>query len=821
MTPYKNRLTLLFSLLSIIHPALKASSQEESITTSTEATDQQKPVTINAIFIKGLKSLPLDTIMSSIPYVKDQIFDATLSSKLIKNIYSLGYFKQIEVKTEQVGKNRINIHVFLTEKTPLKDIVFEGNKHLSKEDIFKKTDLEKKPAIEAQELKKYAAIIQKLYAEKNYHFAKVTTSLKKENGQGIATFKVTEGPVAHVKKVRFTGNKTFTGKKLRSLLFTREEWVLGIMDKAGTYNPLAIEQDRYTLENFYQSNGYLHAKVSNATVEFDKKKRDITVTFHIEEGKLYKLKTIKAPGNDLVSEETILAHIPLRTGQIYSKELIRTSIENLKALWGKYGNIYADIEPSIQPDDENQTVDITFYTDPGDVVHLNRINIFGNEKARDKVIRRQLLLEEGDLLTTAEMEASKDRVASLGFFDMHDGVNWKINRLDSNTADLDLLVKEIKTGRFEFQASYGGSPGRMSSAGGSWGVQASMQERNIFGLGMQGKLTGRWGGDEKAILVNFVNPYFLDRPLHAGFDAFLSHASYDEFKKVSGTVGEKRVGASVNFGFVAKKLNFTSFLAELGLEKIDHRGKESPKVSVNAEAATQNEFQAILDERFKGGKFVYLQLNAGGDQRNHNVHISRGYKWNLTSRIAFPSFNDNVGFYKFQADGHWYTPLIGEYNLILHLHGHGGIVHAINNNRIPFRELYNIGGQASVRGWQFGQISPMWYVPDLIEDNGWQGDSIGGRKGLFFNAELVFPITSDQSMKGSVFYDGGSGWDTPGASAIDPTRLKNNSFDYRHSIGIGIRVLNPQPMRVDWGFKLDRRTGETLNEVHFSTYFDF
>lgn len=822
MLPRKQKYSILF-LLTLTHLIAEepVSSPSDTKINHQEETPQNHPEKIHNIIVTGLKSLPLDTIMSSIPYTEGHEYDATLTSRLIKNIYNLGYFKQVQVKLKKLAGNKVDIHVILTEKIPLKDIIFTGNKHLKQKDIFDKTNLEKKPAIEEQELKKYANIIKKLYADKNYHFAQVKTSLKKVDGKGIATFTVTEGPVAQVKRVRFTGNKTFTGKKLRSLLFTREDWILGIMDKAGTYNPLAVEQDRYTLENYYQSNGFINAKVSNATVKFDDKKREIDVVFHIDEGKPYKIKSVKAPGNNLMTEKELLGSIPVAVGQLYSKELLRVSIERLKLLWGKQGHIYADIEPSIQPNDDDQTVDIVFYADPGDTVYLNKINIFGNEKARDKIIRRQLLLEEGDLLTAPEMEASKARVASLGYFDMQEGVNWKINRIDDETADLDLIVKEIKTGRFSFQANYGGSPGSMATSGGKFGVELSMQERNMFGLGLQSKITGRASGDSNSFVLNLVDPYFGDKPVQVGCDAFISHNQYDELRKVKGTVGEKRAGASLNVGFTSKKFYHTSFLAECGFERIDHRGDQSPQASVSASNTIQNEYQTILDDRFKGGKFMFLQFNAGKDTRNHNVHITRGTKWALTSRIGIPSFGDTVGFYKVQADGHWYTPLIGENTLVLHLHGHAGVVKSIDNNRIPFRELYNIGGQASVRGWQFGQISPMWYVEDLVQDGDWQGESIGGSKGLFWNLELVFPITNDQSIKGAIFYDGGSGWDAPHADLIDTTRLKNNEFDYRHSIGIGLRVLNPQPMRVDWGFKLDKRTGESLNEVHFATYYDF
>ncbi len=808
--------------LAAIFPLQGLSTEGTKEASTKEVIKTKKPQIINRIIVTGLKSLPKDTIMSTIPYQIGHKYNPRLSRTLIKNIYKLGYFKQVKVKREDLPDNKVNIHVILTEKTRLKDVVFKGNKHLKTEAIFKKTDLENKPAADSQELIKYARAIEKLYADKNYHFAKVKAELKQEKDKAIAIFHVDEGAVARIKRVRFTGNKKFTGKKLRSILFTREDWVLGIMDGGGTYNPMAVEQDRYTLENFYQSRGYMNAKVSNGTVKFDNKKRDINISFHIQEGDRYTIHSVKAPGTDKLSEKQMLSIIPIKPGQPYSKEAIRYSIEQLKLLWGKQGYIYANIEPSIQPDDENKTVDLIFYSDPGDVVHLNKINIFGNEKARDKVIRRQFLLEEGDLLTTAEMEASKARVGSLGYFDMKEGVNWRIDRIDNNTANLDLIVKEIKTGRFEFQANYGGAPGQMTVAGAGWGLQASLIERNMFGLGIQNSLIGRWGSDQQSFTVKFLDPYFMDKPIQVGCNAYLNHSEYDEFKQVRGSgVKQKSLGGAFNVGFLAKQLGFTYLFSEIGFEKIDNRGDSLPMASVNADdPAAQPEYQAIINERFKKGKFIYLQWHATKDIRNHTMHVSDGYTFKIMSRVGIPSFGDNIGFFKLQADGHWFTPLIGERTLVLHVHGFAGYIHPLGDNRIPFKELYNIGGQASVRGWNFGQVGPIWTTPELVGKN-WLGDAIGGKKAFYLNTELIFPLVKDQSMKGVVFYDGGSGWDTPNANFIAPSRLKNNNFDYRHSIGIGLRVLNPQPINVYWGFKLDKRKGESLNEVHFSSAVDF
>jgi outer membrane protein insertion porin family len=223
-------------------------------------------------------------------------------------------------------------------------------------------------------------------------------------------------------------------------------------------------------------------------------------------------------------------------------------------------------------------------------------------------------------------------------------------------------------------------------------------------------------------------------------------------------------------------------------------------------------YQIILDKEFKEGEYFWLAQHVEQDTRNHPVHTSRGHSWKLTSKLGIPTFNSNIGYYKVSLDTHWFTPLINEYSLVFHIHSYFGIAAPLGSKRaIPFDELYHIGGPRSVRGFLFGQIGPTY-----------ADDSIGATKAFFWNAELIFPVTPDMSIKGVVFYDGGGSFDAPYLKLINTAAVRKNNFDYRHAVGFGIRLLNPMPISIDWGFKIDPRKdrrdpsrNETSNEVHF------
>lgn len=785
---------------------------------------------IKKIVVLGCDHYPIDTLINKIPYTKGSLFDPLLSTVAIKNLYTLGYFNNIELSTCQEDDGII-LQIKVTEKPRIASITCEGNKNLKIKDIQKKISTDIIPAADDKELNKYCRIIQNMYREKGYNFAHVTAHTVVNNGSLDVTFIIEEGPKTSIKRVFFKGNKHISAKKLRSLLFTKEDWLFGMFERAGMYHPTAIEQDKLTIENFYQSNGFMKATVNDADVVFSDDKKHATVTFHINEGDFYTIDSVSVPGNNLYSEDELKNYIMLRQGQPYSRELIRLTIEHIKRMWGDKGFINADVEPIIQPNTETKKVAVTFQSDLGKKVRLERINIKGNKKSRMHVLLQNLSIYEGEELTTTKLELTKERIKGLGFFDPKEGVNWRLQRIDDESANLEILLKEVKTGRLEYKMNYGGSPGQLSDSNHSITMGVSFMDRNTMGHGILSHLnlqTAIFGDTQRSVTCGFAYPWLFDKPIRVGFDGYYNHNEYDEVRKVKHAIQEHKAGAVFNIGYVLPYGFNWSIINQFGFDsfKLYSHGNNDDHVKPEASIGNNNptllaEYQSILDKRMKSGKLAYWQTDVGQDTRNHPVHPSRGHRWLATSKIGFPTGNDTFGFYKLEMDYHWYTPLINETDLVLHLRGHLGYVNSYKKYSIPFKELYNIGGPGSVRGWLFGGISPLWAPPSLVQEEEWQGDPIGGRKGLIISAELIFPIVKDMSIKGAFFYDGGAGWDTPHKELIAPENLKNNSFDYRHAIGFGIRMTSPQPIKVDWAFKLDKRPGEKSTEVSFSSYYDF
>jgi len=767
------------------------------------------PKRIKSIIITGNHLVPTDAVEARIPYHVGDVFKATKSAQLIKTLYGLGYFRNITLNGEDVEPGFINLHIILEEKKKIEAITFEGNKHLPQDQIEKKLKLSEIPTLDAEEFERLIQQIKKLYIEKNYHDTIITGSLiPVDEHKARVHFIVEEGTTTLIKRIFIKGNHHIPGRKLRDLLYSREDWILGFMNKSGSYHPEALEYDKHLIENYYQSNGFLAGHVVDIEKEYDSN-RNLTLTFIIDEGDIYTIDSVSAPGNEIMTEEQILSILQLRPGMLYSKEYIRQAMERLRLMWGEYGYIYADVMPSIQPDQKNKTVSVKFITDLGNKITVNRINIMGNQKTRDKVIRRSITFSEGSIAKTKAMDDSKNRVQGLGYFDQRNGVNWRITRLDDERADLDLMLNEVKTGRASAQIGFGGSPTDIKSPNESFSISANATDINFLGTGISYNLSGMYSKQDRNIMFSVSNPWAFDRPLFLGGDFYHRRSTYDEFTKVQSPPVEFVNGGRVNLGFKAPRLYYTQFIFDSGYDAIRY----PTPVRANLENPFFNsQLQIMCDKLFRTGSIFWLNANISQDYRNHPRFPSSGYLWSINAKVAFPTGINNYSFFRLVADVNWFTPLINEYDLILHLRGFLGYVTPILSRSVPYREFFHIGGPATVRGFLFGQIGPQLF-----------GDSIGAQKAFCLSAELIFPIMADGSMRGILFYDGGAGWDAPYRTLLNDDLIRNNHFHYRHAVGIGVRLTVPTPVRIDVGFKLDRnrRAKEPISQIHFGTSIDF
>jgi outer membrane protein insertion porin family len=793
---------------------------------------------IQNMHIRGNKIISSASIFNRLPFKIGDEFNVNLTATLIKNLYKLGYFHQVKVYAEPVDPDMIDLYIVVQEKPKIKDFIFVGNKAISEKDLKEELKVESIPTLVTEELKAIITKIKKYYRKKNYHQAQITAKLiDTDDGRVSAEFTINEGKKSYLNRISFKGNINYPSKRLKRALISKEDWILGMIDHSGVYNPDMIEGDKYMIEEAYKNNGFVNAKVTNVETEKDPKSETYHIIFTIYEGDRYRIKEVNVTGNDVVSTERLRSIIPLYEGQIYSVDNLRSAIENMRILWGEHGYIFADIDPHLEMHEEDKTVSLNFDSDLKDQVYLNRLTIRGNKKSRDKVIRRQLLLDEGELITNQKMEISKSCVGLLGYFDPRTGVNWKTTRIDDTHADLDLLLQEVKTGNFSANLSFGGSPTNRQTPQTGLNFNTSFGDKNFLGSGIA--LAGSIDISKKyrAGVASISNPWLFDRPIRGMLNAFIKSSEYeDQISIAEEAPNEKSVGGVAGLGYVAKLLGGIIIDSKLSLEHITYEEKIKARKALGKKDMTIA--QLLLDKYFQAGNQVSLITTFGQDRRNGLMFPTHGYQWNLLAQLTVPGWcwspdvsackpatqhvSHKFNYIKTELDISWYTPLINEHDLVLGVHGNAGLVHVFEGKDVPWKNLYHVGGPTTIRGYTYGQVGPTW-----------KDDSLGATKAFFLNVEFIVPLSSNLSTRGVIFYDGGAGWDTPyknqfsdaarAAGLSFETDFVNNNFFYRHSVGIGVRIKSPTPLQIDFGIKLNpsKQFKNHLTEMHLSMEHSF
>lgn len=769
---------------------------------------------IKNIFIEGNKSIQKEPILARLGYKIGDKFDPKMSGTAINNIYRLGHFRQVEIEADILDEESLDLYVIVKEKKLLENLTFEGNKAISTSKIKEKLRLKQLTVLDEETLQHITNEIKKLYEEEHKHFVVVETHYTpstEDDDRASAHIKITEGPRSSVVRVKFVGNKNLPDRVLNKMIFTRENWLLGFTDGSGTYKPEELELDKHRLEYLYRDHGYMMAKIYKVETEFSQDKRDVTITFHVDEGEQFRIGTITVQGDDVVSETKLLPLVSLKEGEPFSQSELVSSINRLKDLWGEKGYIFADVYPHIKPDEEQKLVDISFMVERGNQLYVNRIDITGNLVTRDKIIRRQFDIYEGDLITSKRLRNAKNAVEYLSFFE-REGVNWKIHRVSNDKANLEMNVKEAKTGSFNIQATYGSDK---NSSEHSLRGQLTLEKGNLFGRGWDvGLMLQASRSGIKKFEGRFFEPYLLDSNVSMGVFGYIRWDEYDQWKNMFANPTQRIAGGDVKFGFRLTPIDKrTQVMIDLGIEDIKTPNLKELYVGGNDSAL----FNPVISKTFQEGTMTWIAVDLVRDTRNHQVYPNKGHKIILATKTALPGINHQFNFFKAELGLSWYQALMGVDTLVLGTQFKAGIVRKIGNKintLIPYKELFHMGGQNTVRGFVWGGIEPAWKAT---------GDPLGAQNMLQFNAELIFPLIPDYSMKGHVFYDAGAGWDTPKDQICDTSLIKRDKFNVRHSVGFGLNLLKPFPAKIDWGFKLDRRKhdGESPHEFHLSMNYAF
>ena len=724
------------------------------------------------IDIEGSRRIETDLIRINLSAkVGDPLSQETVSND-IKKIYKLGFFDDVSAEVEKTPEGVILIYN-VKEKPVVVDLRVKGNKKIKTDEILKVIEVKEGRIIELEKVKMSAAAIKKLYLDKGYVAAEVNYDIEpKTEGTVGVTFDIKEGKKAFIKEVIIVGNKALKTKKIKGVMQTKPKWFLTFITQRGIYRQEESDRDSERIRALYLDSGYIDVKVSKPEVQYSEEKEGFVVTYRIEEGNQYQVKEIKVEGDLVASEDELMKLLTLQIGKPFSRAAIADDISRLTTFYGDKGYAFANVDPDFKIDRKNLTVDISFKIEKGKEIYIRNIDIAGNIRTRDKVIRREIPIQEQQLFSSSRIQAIKPRIFRLGYFE--ENIEVSTDRVPDTEDQLDINVKlkEKPTGFF-------------SIAGGFSSVETfifagQIQESNLFGYGRNLSLSAQIGGVTRLFLLNYTDPHFLDSDWTLDVLGFQTDREFQDFSRFS-------FGGSVTLG--RRLLRDLTGRITYRLEHVD-----VDNVSEDAFLLISETPRLISSV---GIGFVW-------DTRNNVLDATSGNISRTIVEFAGGPFGGNTDFIRYTASTRFFFPFY--LNTVFSVAARYGLIDFRNlGNELLVSERFFLGGPNDLRGYEFRRVGPR--VPE--DDGGFV--IIGGVQEVFFTAEYIFPLIPQVGFKGVVFFDMGNAFNDGQNLSIDPR-------DLRKDYGFGIRWVSPLgPLRFEIGFPIgDTLPGEDPYEVQFT-----
>lgn len=717
---------------------------------------------IKLIEIRGNKKIEGETISGKIKSKIGEPFSEEVVQQDIKKLYGIGYFDDIRTEIEPFEGGLKLIFIF-KEKPTIVSIDFQGNDEFKTDDLKEKITLTPGAIANPSLITDNVNKVISFYQSEGYWDAKVIPVTREISDEAVAlTFQVTEGDKAVIKTITITGNKALSAKMIKKAMKTKERGFFSFLTNSGIYNKEEMEIDIERIKELYHSKGYISASVSEPEVTFNPDKTKIYIKISVSEGSQYKVGEFGIKGNTVFSSPEIVKSLETAPGKIFNKTALREDIDKILALYSEKGYARADVDPLINVDNEGKAANITLSIIEGDIYRVGKIEITGNTKTRDKVIRREVRLDEGDTFNSKLLNRSYQRINNLDYFETASITSAP--RPEEKLIDLNINVKEKLTGMMSIGGGYSSIDKFM--------FMGEVTQRNLFGKGLYLSLRANLSSIRTNYNLSLNDPWFMDKPISATFNVYNEAFQYPDYDK-------KANGLSIGFGkelseYVRGNINYT--LEDVEITDIAEDASSLIKSQEGKKLTSSVSPSVSIDTRDN-----YLDPTTGSRNALHTTFAGIG--------------GDNY-FAKGVIDSSWYFPVIR--GITFNIRGRFGYASGFSGKELPLYERFYVGGINTVRGLGFGEAGP--------RDE--QGEIIGGDRELIFNTEFIFPIEKEIRLKGVIFFDAGRAFDDD-----EPISFG----DLRPTVGAGFRWMSPfGPIRLEWGYNLDRQFDEGSNKIEFS-----
>ncbi|CAG0968990.1 Outer membrane protein assembly factor BamA [Methylophilaceae bacterium] len=739
-----------------------------------------EPFVVQDIRVEGIQRTEPGTIFNYLPVRVGETMDDEKATQAIKALYGTGFFKDVRIEAD----NGILV-VLVQERSAIAQISFDGNKSFPSDKMkegLKQIGLSEGLIFDRSMLDRAEQEIKRQYLAQGKYAATVKTVVSPlERNRVAIRFDIEEGAVSKIRSINIVGNKDFDdGVLLEQFKLTTPNW-LSWWNKDDQYSKQKLTADLEALRSFYMNQGYLEFNVDSTQVSITPDKRDIYITVNITEGSKYKVSEIKLAGEMLLPEEEARSLITVEPGEFFNRQKVTESSKAISDRLGNDGYAFSNVNAVPAVNKENHTVEFTFFVDPGRRVYVRRINLTGNTRTRDEVLRREMRQLESAWYGADKITRSKQRLERLQFFE---DVNVETPAVPGTTdqVDLNINVTEKSTGSVQFGA------GLSSSEGVIFGV--TVNQNNFLGTGNRVSAQVNTGDVNTTYSLSYTDPYFTPDGISRGFDVY--RRDVDTSSLSTASYKSSSYGLGVRFGMPLNERDSVS------------AGLTFDNTEIELDDSSPRRFQLYCGSANNNGcsnNSLLLSLGWAHDTRDNVLFPNSGVLQRITSEIGLPGLD--LEYYKLEYKHSWFRPL--STNVTLMLNGEIGYGDSYGDKDFPFFKNFYVGGVNSVRGFETSAIGPREIDPTDGDDF-----AVGGTKRILGNAELYFPIPGmkdSKQLRLSTFLDAGSVYGT------------NDSIDFdqlRFSTGLGISWYSPfGPIKLVFAKALKKEDGDKTQVLQF------
>jgi outer membrane protein insertion porin family len=725
-------------------------------------TPPERPILVKEIAVQGNRRVQEAVILGRVSLKIGNPFVANRTAEDIRAIFSLGFFDDVQVRVEDF-EGGVKLTYVVAERPFVRDVLFSGNKKQDASTLLEKIDLKLGTVYNPVEVNRAADKLKDFYETEGYFEVGIAPEVEKlADGDVTVTFKIAEGRRITIEQIVIEGTQGLTPKQVRGAMETqeREFYVL-----RGTVQRQRLDDDVDRIIQLYNDHGYVQARVEKSEIDVDREQARATIRIVVVEGPQFKVGGVDVTGNSLLPQEEIRRRSQLKSGDVFSRSKLRDSVAGIIDLYSAIGRASADVSPNTMQDTPNRLVNVVFEIVEGPETYVERINISGNTRSEEKILRREIPMAEGDLFTSQKLSRAKQRLTNLNYFDKVEAKTAPGSSKDKVVVNID--VTEKPTGLFSIGGGYSSQDGVLGTL--------DLSQRNFLGKGWEVFLRLRGGENLQTGTIGFTEPWLFDRPLAAGFDIFNTRRILPDYT-VNSLGGDIRLGHPIG---EYSRWNAMYRVSQDRISDVNELG--SPEL--------------LSQEGTHLTSLIGLSLSR--DTRDNIFDPTRGST--VSIGLDFAGVGFGVRFVRSVFTTTYFQPMPWLDHVLSFRHMAGYSV-GWDDDPVPLFERFYLGGSNSLRQFKSLQVSP--------RDS--SGTRIGGNSELLGTIEYQIPLFF--GIKAAIFYDVGNVWgpDIAGGTKIDLT-------DVRHGVGAGFRWNSPfGPIRVDYGIKLDRKDGESLGNFNFS-----